>query len=204
MADDDKRALTGEGAGPASEQRSEDDLLGPYWAVMRRLRGADVPKEPTPEERAARRFPGELVIATSSRELVRIQPDGRIIYGPEYTPDETAVTLWEAIARRRADFEARVTYLDMLELHVALLAVADQAYEAASVAVRSALGNAETTEREREALRFRMDMSRRSLETRVHGMIEFCREFAGLRPDLIAMARRTVPGAHGGPTDTQG
>jgi hypothetical protein len=204
MADnDDKRDPGGTGEQPAGG--AEEDLLGPYWAVMRRMRGADQPRPPTPEEEAARTFPGELVIATSAkRVLVRIQPDGRIIYGDEYTPDETAVELWTTIARRRADFEARMQYITLLELHVALLAVADQAYEAAQLATRNAMGNAETTEREREALRFREDLSRRALETRVHGMIEFAREFAAIRPDLLAQARRLIPGGQGGPGGGQG
>lgn len=202
MADsDDKRNPGGAGEQPGSQ----DDLLSPYWAVMRRMRGADEPQPPTPEEAAARTYPGELVIATSAkRVLVRIQPDGRIIYGEEYTPDETAVELWTAIARRRADFEARMQYINLLELHIALIAVADQAYEAAQTAVRAAMANAETTEREREALRFREDLSRRNLETRVHGVIEFAREFASVRPDLLAQARRMVSGAQRPPEGGQG
>lgn len=202
MADTDDKRSPGGAAEPPGPQ---DDLLSPYWAVMRRMRGADEPKPPTPEEEAAKTYPGELVIATSAKRiLVRIQPDGRIIYGDEYTPDEAAVELWTAIARRRADFEARMQYINLLELHIALIAVADQAYEAAQMAVRAALANAETTEREREALRFREDLSRRNLETRVHGVIEFAREFASVRPDLLAQARRMVAGPQRPPEGGQG
>jgi hypothetical protein len=202
MADNDDKRDPG---GAAGEQPGpQDDLLSPYWAVMRRLRGADGPRPPTPEEQVARSHPGELVIAASrDRVLVRIQPDGSIIYGENYTPDEAAVTLWTAIAARRPYFEARMRYMELLELHVALIAVADQAYEAAQGAVRAALGNAETTEREREALRFREDLSRRNLETRVHGIIEFAREFASQRPDLVRMARRMVPGGQDEPEGGQ-
>lgn len=32
-------------------------------------------------------------------ELVEIQPDGTITYGPNYSPDEAAKMLWEAIAQ---------------------------------------------------------------------------------------------------------
>ncbi len=182
MADDDKRV---------PEQRAEDeDLLGPYWAVMRRMRGADTPRgEPTPEERTGRLYPGEMVIGTPRGPLVRIQPDGSIIYGEGYTPDEAAVTLWEAIGRRRADFEARVNYLNMLELHVALLFVCDEAYETAQ---RERVANPTEHNRQRE------ELSRASLEMRVHGVIEFAREFGTLRPDLIAVARRARPGVAGG------
>lgn len=52
---------------------------------------------------------GDLVIATSrSRVLVRIKPDGTLVYGPEYTPDEAASVLWQTIARKRAEFEKKV------------------------------------------------------------------------------------------------
>lgn len=169
---------------------------------MKQMRGV---REASPEEQVGRQHPGELVIATSfQRVLVRIQEDGSIVYGPEYTPDEAAVTLWTAIARRRKDFDARMQYMDLLELHIALLAVADQAYEAAQGALRAAVGNAETTEREREALRFREEMSRRNLETRVHGVIEFAREFSAQRPDLLAQARRMVQGGQTPPEGGQG
>jgi hypothetical protein len=203
MADnDDKQRPAG---GDAESGAQDNDLLSPYWTVMRRMRGADEPRPPTPEEQVARAHPGELVIAASrDRVLVRIQPDGTIFYGEGYNPDEAAVTLWTAIAARRPYFDARMRYMDLLELHMALLAVADQAYEAAQQAVRGALRNAETTEREREALRFREDLSRRALETRVHGIIEFAREFSSQRPDLVEMARRMIPGSRDEPEGGQG
>jgi hypothetical protein len=191
MAEDDKRVPDG----PSEQRTEEEDILGPYWAAMRRLRGADTPPEPTPEERTARTHPGEMVIATARGPLVRIQPDGRVIYGEGYTPDETAVTLWEAIGRRRPDFEARINYLNMLELHVALLYVCDEAYEAAQ---RARVQDPTEHNRQRE------ELSRASLEMRVHGVIEFAREFGTLRPDLIAMARRTRPGGGGGPQGEPG
>jgi hypothetical protein len=139
--------------------------------------------------------PGELVICGPGGErLVRIQPDGSIIYGEHYTPDEAAVSLWTAIGQRRLDFEGRMQYLNLLELHIALLAVSDAAYEVAQRAARE--------EGATETERFREEMSRRSLETRVHGIIEFAREFAMMRPDLVAQARRVVPGACETPATT--
>lgn len=48
----------------------------------------------------------DLVVATSmSRILVRIQADGTLIYGPEYTPDEAASVFWQTLARKRAAAE---------------------------------------------------------------------------------------------------
>ncbi len=158
---------------------------------MRRMRGGDQPREPaTPQERIAAAHPGELVIATANRTLVRIGPNGEVTYPDGATPDEAARALWESVGRQRDQFERRTRYLTLLELHVALLFVTDQAYETAQNARKAAEGNAETTERYREELRQREELSRGELETRVHGIIEFAREFALLRPDLIETARR--------------
>ena len=47
--------------------------------------------------------------------LVRIAADGTLTYGPEYTPDEAAKMFWEALARRRADYEERLVFLAHVE-----------------------------------------------------------------------------------------
>ncbi|MGH7866863.1 MAG: hypothetical protein ACREP9_04300 [Candidatus Dormibacteraceae bacterium] len=171
---------------PGTASDANEDLLSPYWAVMRRMSGADKPKQPeTATERMAAAHPGELVIMTGrGGALVRIRDDGSVVFEEGATPDDAARALWEAVGRQRSHFEERRRYLDLLELHVALLFVSDQAYEAAQLAAHSP----EATEH----IRFREELSRRSLETRVHGMIEFAREFAMLRPDLIELARRTA------------
>jgi hypothetical protein len=50
----------------------------------------------------------DLIIATTaSRVLVRIKPDGSLVYGPDYTPDEAADVFWRALARRRAEAEVK-------------------------------------------------------------------------------------------------
>jgi hypothetical protein len=51
------------------------------------------------------------------------------------------------------------------------------------------------TEYERQ----REELSRRNLEMRVHGVIEFAREYASMRPDLIRMARAHTPGGQNPP-----
>ena len=184
---------------------TDNDELGPYWRIIHRLRGVDQPREPLPEETLGRTYPGELVIGTSAnRILARIQPDGSVIYGDDYTPDEAAVTLWTAIGSRRPGFDRRMQYMELLDLHIALIAVADQAYETAQAASRAAQAAAQAedsteTERVREDTeRFREEMSRRNLETRIHGIIEFAREYASMRPDLIEQARQFLPGTGSG------
>jgi hypothetical protein len=182
MADDERDPASPEPAGDA-----EEDLVGPYWAIMRRMAGPRPPVEETAPERVGRTYPGELVIASGrGGAIVRIQRDGSIVYGEGYTPDEAAVQLWTAIGRQRPHFEERMRYMDLLELHIALLCVADEAYEAAQRAAH--VDGASANDHQRE------ELSRHSLEMRVHGLIEFAREFAPLRPDLMAMARRVASG----------
>ncbi len=185
MADDDR----GPGGGDDATT-PEEDALASSWALMKRLAG---PRTTTPEKATAKRYPGELVIATETAVLCRIQPTGNIIYEDGYTPDEAAEGLFMAIARKRVDYDLRMQYLNMLELHIALLAVSDAAYEAAQRAAR--LNDQEPAPYLLDALRQREERSRASLEMRVHGIIEFAREFANIRPDLVAQARTMVPGA---------
>jgi hypothetical protein len=45
----------------------------------------------------------DLVIGTPSRILLVIKPDGRLIYGPDYTPDEAAKVFWTRFSRVRAE-----------------------------------------------------------------------------------------------------
>lgn len=50
----------------------------------------------------------DIVIGTSrSRVLVIIKPDGRLIFGPEYTPDEAAKVFWTRFSRVRAEAHLR-------------------------------------------------------------------------------------------------
>lgn len=60
----------------------------------------------------------DLVIGTSSsRILVTIKPDGRLIYGPDYTPDEAAAVLWQTLARQRArEQDKEILFLHMQKL----------------------------------------------------------------------------------------
>lgn len=48
----------------------------------------------------------DLVIDTpAGGALVIVKPDGRLVYGPGYTPDAAATALWEALARKRVEAE---------------------------------------------------------------------------------------------------
>jgi hypothetical protein len=81
---------------------------------------------------------GELVIATSpERVLVRIQRDGTIIYGPDYTPDEAARILWEAIARQRVDAAEREALVGHIEHVLIKLGEQDLRYEQCQLAAKA-------------------------------------------------------------------
>lgn len=79
----------------------------------------------------------DLIIATTAaRVLVRIQPDGTVIYGPEYTPDEAASVFWETLARKRAEAEREARVKELLFRHMETLLVAAGEADLANQAAR--------------------------------------------------------------------
>ncbi len=182
--DNDKPA----NATPASEAasdpdavgREEDNELSAYWNDLKREGGPELP-----ERRFAREHPGDLIIGTSKeRELVRIHADGQLTYGPEYTPDEAAVTFWEAMGRRRLESEERIIQIFATERLLARIGQADLAYERAQRRAREDAAS--------EHDRFMEEMSRRSLEARVHELVEFARGLYLGRPDLQEQVRTPI------------
>jgi hypothetical protein len=104
----------------------------------------------------------DLVIGTSaSRVLVTIKPDGRLIYGPDYTPDEAAAVFWDALARRRAQVEVLGTAEHpvhearelFLEWEQALLQAgyADMANQVAAQRMNEMVGTAQAVQARLEA-----------------------------------------------------
>jgi hypothetical protein len=161
------------------EKRPDEDLRE-FWEDVR---GGPLP-EPI-ERRFAGAHPGDLVIATSaSRMLVRIHPDGQITYGPEYTPDEAAVTFWTAMAMRRVEMEERLIQFSMQEQLLLRIAEADVTYERAQ---RAALAEGAS-----ENDRFTEERARANLEARVHQLIEFSRGLLR-RPDVNPTPAVGVP-----------
>jgi len=81
---------------------------------------------------------GELVIATSpERVLVRIKPDGTITYGPEYTPDEAARVLWEALAKQRKHAVEREAIMAHIEHVLIKLGDQDLVYEQCQIRAKA-------------------------------------------------------------------
>lgn len=150
----------------------DDETLSEYWEAIRPTGQPD-----TIERQFARTHPGDLIIATSeARELVRIHPDGTLTYGPEYTPDEAAVTFWTEMGRRRLQMEERLIQIQAMEQLLARVASADIAYETAQRRAH--------TETAIDHDKLMEEMSRRSLESRVHELIEYARGLIHSRPDL--------------------
>jgi hypothetical protein len=116
------------------------------------------------------RNPNELVIGTSSgRVLVRIQPNGDLSYGEDYTPDEAAKEFWEAIARRRSDYEVRLVFITHVEQLLARVGEQDLKVEAARE-------KAQKSEDPRDSFSAEMAMSQ--LQLLWHELIEFARGIA--------------------------
>lgn len=123
--------------------------------------------------------PGELVIGTASKILVRIQPDGTIIYGPEYTPDEAAKTLWQALAAQMVEAEQPEEAILIKELMCLMdkLGRQDLRYEACALAAREPTATAHE--------RFQEERAAQQLNVICHEVIELARGIA-LRNQALA------------------
>lgn len=114
---------------------------------------------------------GELVIATSrGRVLVRIQKDGTLTYGPEYTPDEAADVFWHALARRRAEANVREGLLGHIEQVMLKLGQQDLRNEQCQIKARSDSATPDDV--------FQAERTHSQLEVYVHQLIELARGLA--------------------------
>lgn len=86
---------------------------------------------PAPSVPKWARDPSDLVIGTSpNRVLVVIRKDGSLVYGPDYNPEEAAVTFWETMGRRRLEYEERLLLIDHMDGILTRLGAADLHAEA--------------------------------------------------------------------------
>lgn len=121
----------------------------------------------------------DLIIATTaSRILVRIKPDGTLVYGPEYTPDEAADVFWRALARRRADAEVKDVLFLQMERALVAVGRADHANEAAQTAALELQGLG----RQGAQSVLSAHQANRALELAVHTVIELGRALAERAP----------------------
>jgi hypothetical protein len=115
--------------------------------------------------------PNELVVGTDGgRVLVRIGPDGTLTYGDDYTPDEAAKAFWEAMARRRVDYEQRLVFLAQIENLMARVGEQDLVTETARLKAAGPGGTPQDA--------FGADMAMAQLNTLVHELLEFARGIA--------------------------
>ena len=150
-----------------ADPQDKRDGLEAFWEDVR---GGPVP-DPVPN---VDRHPGELVIGTNYRVLVRIQPDGQLRYGEGYTPDEAAEVFWTSLALKRKGMEERLMHLGAMEALLLRVGHADIATEQARL--RAAHEDATAHDR------FMAEISIRNLEAHVHQLIEFARGLVA-RPD---------------------
>ena len=144
--------------------REDNESLESYWELVR---GRPVPE---PDLKHFDVHPGELVIGTQGRVLVRIQPDGQLRYGEGYTPDEAAETFWTILALKRKGMEDRLRHLSILEQLLVRVGQADLQTERARLKAHSE----EATEHDR----FMAEMAIHNLELLVHQAIELGRGLA--------------------------
>ncbi len=163
-----------ESVDPEPALTPEEEELRSSWEL---LRGAPVPLGPPAFPRNA----GDFILGTSSgRILVRITAQGRVALGEGVSLDEASEEFWTNLALKRKGMEERLMGFDLIERMLFQLADADLAYERASA---RAHGEDATPHDE-----MMQELSRRSLETRVHGLIEFSRGLLRrpLRPEPMS------------------
>lgn len=158
----------------------DDNDLEAYWADLGHFPRPD----PTPDELREQIAPqagrNDLVIGSRERPLVIISPDGSLQYGASYTPDGAALVFWEAMARRRADFELRMLIAAQMDQILTRMGQRDLEYERlALLAQAEGLSDTERAQREQYA-----ELARGRLEMEVHHAIELGR----------ALVRRVDPG----------
>lgn len=157
-----------------------DDDDGPlelFWDDLHVARQRPVPANDTVVDlTGGRELPaGTLVIGTSRhRRLVTFFPDGTMEYGPDYTPDEAAVVLLEAIGRRKLEMDDRLLLVGHMDAVLNQLGTADLRNQAADIALRERVTD-ETLLASRRA--------QAGLERAMHNAIELGRGMAR-RPDI--------------------
>ena len=161
---------------PTTQAEGEEESLKADWEL---LRGQNIPD---PEPTFPDRNPGDFVLGTSSgRIILKITKEGRVQLGPGVDLDEAAELFWTNLALKRRDMEARLLHFDVMEQMLLQVADADRAYEAAQLRTRRPDAQAIDFQNE--------ELARRSLEVRVHGMIEFSRGLRRPLPDPESPAR---------------
>lgn len=153
----------------------DDEPLEVFWDDLRVARRRAPPLQTEEVERVQTQVEeGDVAIGTSrGRILAVIKPTGQIVFGPEYHPDEAAMVFWEAIGRRRYEYEERIILIQHMEALLTRLGAADLRLEGIRMAVTA--GDPEAAAQAGGALV--------ALERLVHQAIELGRGLAA-RPEI--------------------
>lgn len=134
-----------------------------------------------------------MVIGTGRHgALVRINPDGTLEYGEDYTPNDAARVFWEAVARKRAVEEERPLLNSHMEGLLTALGAADMHNEQA----QGRLNEAQTTENWQASGR-----AQRALERAMSQAIELGRGLCR-RPEIVPVPEEVPQSIQGNPNSS--
>jgi len=166
---------------------SDDEDLELYWDDLRVAPHRRTPS-PTELRETLKADKNDLVIGTSlGRLLVVIKPNGALEFGPEYHPDEAAEVFWEAMARKRGQFEERMLLFAHMERLLTTIGTQDMECERLRLrADEPDLPDTEIASRMQFA-----ELAMRRLEMTVHQAIELGRGLVR-RPEVPVSAPQEV------------
>lgn len=157
---------------------SDLDDLEIFWNEL----GVTHRKDRTPDELRQAIAPttsrSDFVIGTKNQLLVVIHADGTMEYGQGYDPDGAAMVFWEAMARRRADYEQRMLLAAHMDTVLTRLGRFDLEYERQVMLSREE-GLSVTEQAQREQY---VELARGRLEMEVHQVLELARGLARREP----------------------
>lgn len=149
----------------------DHDDLELYWGDLGITRRKNLTPDELREQIAPQAMRQDLVIGSVGNPLVIISPDGTLQYGPNYKPDEAAMIFWEAMARRRVDYEQRMLIFAHMDALLTRVGTRDLECERLRLAaLEEGLTDMEKAQREQYA-----ELAMRRLEIEVHQVIELGR-----------------------------
>lgn len=132
--------------------------------------------------------PNDLVVGTSRhRILVIIRPDGEVLFGPDYTPEEAARLFWAAMGKARK--EAAMQDLLIQHMEGILVRLGNQDMHTEDLRLRAA---AETNPDKRSELLAASEVSMANLNLIAHQAIELGRALAR-RSKSVPVIPATLP-----------
>jgi len=149
-----------------------------YWDDVRVARHRSEPEVTVPKFRDIAE-PEDLVIGTNrERVLAIIKPNGDLLFGPGYTPNEAAQVFWEHMAHYRLVMEERFLTVQHMEAILTRLGRADMECERLRTLAASETDPISKEQRSQSA-----ELAVHSLEMIAHQAIELGRALVS-RPEI--------------------